>query len=145
MVFGLITDLANFGGDMPVKKVKGAIALFDLICEDGNFGAYHDFVLRLYLYLSRLQWENGEHDDAFASLDAALHHAKAYDAFADGEEHRLTAPLVRYVNSRAEPIRDLVKNLPDEWPFWCNPYYREIKAEMEADPRWTEWVSRCKK
>ena len=145
MVFGLITDLSNFGGSLPVEKVKGAIALFDLIREDGNFGAYHDFVLRLYLYLSRLQWENGEHDDAFASLDAALHHARAYEAFADGEEHRLTAPLVRYVNSRAEPIRDLVKNLPDEWPFWCNPYYREIKAEMEADPRWTEWVSRCKK
>ena len=47
MVFGLITDLSNFGGSLPVEKVKGAIALFDLICEDGNFGAYHDFVLRL--------------------------------------------------------------------------------------------------
>ena len=115
-----------------------------LICEDGNLGEYHDFVLKLYLYLSRLQWEAGEHDEAFASLDMALHHAKAYEAFADGEEHTLTAPLVRYVSSRAEPVHEVVKRLPDEWPFWCNPYYREIKAEMEADPRWTDWVRRCR-
>ncbi len=144
MIFGLITDLSNFGGSLPVGKVKGAIALFDLICEDGNLGEYHDSVLKLYLYLSRLQWENGEHDDAFASLDMALHHAKAYEAFADGEEHTLTAPLVRYVSSRAEPVHEVVKRLPDEWPFWCNPYYRGIKAEMEADPRWTDWVRRCR-
>ena len=72
----------------------------------------------------------------------ALHHAKAYEAFADGEEHTLTAPLVRYVSSRAEPVREIVKGLPDEWPFWCNPDHRPAEKEIKADPRWAAWVKR---
>jgi hypothetical protein len=142
MIFSLISDLGNFESDLPVEKVKGAIALFDLICDDGNLGIYHDFVLKLWLYLSRLQWERGYHDDAFVSLDEALKHAKAYVSAADGEEHRLTAPLVRYVEYRADPGRNIVKQLPDEWPFWCNPDCSRAAEEIRKDPRWNDWVKR---
>jgi len=38
----------------------------------------------------------------------------------------------------------LAKNLPDDWPMWCNPDYSTVKAEMTADPRWHEWVRRTK-
>ena len=142
MIFSLISDLGNFGSDLPVGKVKGAIALFDLICDDGNMGEYHDFVLKLWLYLSRLQWEYGDRDEAFVSLDQALRHAKAYEAIADGEEHTLTAPLVRYVEYRADSVRDIVKRLPDEWPFWCNPDCSRASEEIRKDPRWQDWVKR---
>ena len=142
MIFSLISDLGNFESDLPVEKVKGAIALFDLICDDGNMGIYHDFVLKLWLYLSRLQWERGYRDDAFVSLDEALKHAKAYVSAADGEEHRLTAPLVRYVEYCAEPGRNIVRQLPDEWPFWCNPDCSRAAKEIREDPRWHDWVRR---
>ncbi|MBQ2278502.1 MAG: hypothetical protein II333_08030, partial [Clostridia bacterium] len=142
MIFSLISDLSNFESDLPVEKVKGAIALFDLICDDGNLGIYHDFVLKLWLYLSRLQWDRGYHDDTFVSLDEALKHAKAYVSAADGEEQRLTAPLVRYVEYRADPGRNIAKQLPDEWPFWCNPDCSRAAEEIRKDPRWNDWVKR---
>ena len=142
IIFSLISNLENYKSDLPIEKVKGAIALFDLICEDGNLGIYHDFVLKLWLYLSRLQWERGYHDDAFASLDQALNHARAYEAIADGETRTLTAPLVSFVEYRAEHSGNIVRKLPDDWPFWCNPDYRSVEKEIKADPRWNEWVAR---
>ena len=54
---------------MPIKKVKGAISLFYLTCDNGNMGLYHDNLIKMYLYLSRLQWERGYHDEAFDSLE----------------------------------------------------------------------------
>lgn len=140
LIFGLIANRRNYDSDMPIEKVKGAIAIFNLICDDGNMGIYHDFVLKLYLYLSRLQWERGYHDEAFASLDAALGHAKAFEALCDGEEHTLTAPLVSFVTYRAGRTKDIAKRLPDDWPFWCNPDHRQVEKEIKADPRWEEWV-----
>lgn len=142
LVFGLIADIRNFDTDMPVEKVKGAISLFELICDDGNMGVYHDFVYKLYLYLSRLQWERGYHDNAFASLDKALEHAKAFESLFDVKEHRLTAPLVSFVEYDMGERREVLRTLPDEWPFWCNPDYSKVKEEISADSRWNEWVAK---
>ena len=142
LIFSLISDLDNFTSDVPVEKVKGAIAMFDLICDDGNMGTYHDFVQKLWLYLSRLQWERGYHDEAFVSLDRALDHARAFDRIADGEDHTLTAPLVRYVIYNAGCVQNTAKRLPEDWPFWCNPDHRPVEKEIKADPRWEAWVRR---
>ena len=60
-------------------------------------GVYHYDLVKLYLYLSRLQWACGYRDDAFVSLDEALAHARALDALAGGEEYAFTAPLVSFV------------------------------------------------
>lgn len=144
LVFGLITDIKNFDTDMPIEKVKGAIGIFDLICDDGNMGVHHDFVSKLFLYLSRLQWERGYHDDAFVSLDQAFLHAKAFEKLFDETEHKLTAPLVSYVKYDMPERREVVETLPEDWPFWCNPYYSKIKDEIQSDPRWNEWVEKCK-
>lgn len=145
LVFGVIANIKHFESDMPIEKVKGAISVFDLICDDGNMGIYHDFVSKLYLYLSRLQWERGYHDDAFVSLDRALDHAKAYETLVDGKEHSLTAPLVSFVKFKAEYPKELVKHLPEDWPFWCNPDYKQVEAEIKSDPRWNEWVKKLSK
>ena len=140
LVYGLITNKHHFESDMPIEKIKGAISLFDLICDDGNMGIYHGNLIKLYLYLSRIQWERGYHDDAFASLDEALRNARAFDVLCDGEEHSLTAPLVKYVKFRSDYVKSITKELPEDWPFWCNPDYSEIEKEIKADPRWEEWV-----
>ena len=142
LVYGLMVNRNHYDSDMPIKKVKGAIALFELICDDGNMGPYHSCVVKLYLYLSRLQWERGYHSDAFASLDEALDHAKKFDALCDGGEHAFTAPLVSFVRFRLEKAEGISPSLPDDWPFWRNPDYSKVEKEIKVDDRWKEWVNR---
>lgn len=143
LVYDLITNKNHYDSDMPIKKINGAIELFNLICDDGNFGEYNDILIKLYLYLSRIQWERDYHDDAFVSLDKALDHAKALEKVCDGSEHYFTAPLVCFVKYKFDPPdRSIVKELPNDWPFWCNPDYSQIEKEIKADPRWDEWVAK---
>ncbi|MBQ8566047.1 MAG: helix-turn-helix transcriptional regulator [Clostridia bacterium] len=142
LIFSLVSNKRNYESDMPIEKVKGAIAIFALICDDGNMGEYHDFVSKLYLYLSRLEWERGYHNDAFASLDKALEHARSMERLSDGKEHTLTAPLVSYVTFKLDKGMNCASLLPENWPFWCNPDYSQVEKEIKADPRWDEWVKK---
>lgn len=142
MVYGLMTNRHHFDGDLPIEKIKGAISVFHLICDDGNFGKYHGQLVDLYLYLSRIQWERGYHDDAFVSLDEALKHARICEALLDGEEHSYTAPLVSFVKYRTGEPREIARYLPDDWPMWFQPDYSQVDKEIKADPRWSEWVAK---
>lgn len=142
LVYGLITNKHHFESDMPIEKLKGAISLFYLICDDGNMGAYHGDLIELYLYLSRVQWERGYHDDAFVSLNESLKHARALEAICDGKEHTYTSPLVSFVKYETTVAENIAKTLPEDWPFWCNPDYSKVKKEIQADPRWKEWVDK---
>lgn len=143
LIYGLINNVHHFESDMPIEKVKGVISLFDLLCDDGNYGEYNGDLIQLYLYLSRLQWEQGYHDEAFRSLDKALEHARALEKLLDGEEHYFTAPLVRFVKCRSGEPQRIAEGLPQDWPMWMNPDYRQIEREIKADPRWDDWVKRC--
>lgn len=140
LIYGLMANRNHYNSDMPIEKVKGAIAIFKLICDDGNLGPYHSSVVKLYLYLSRVQWESNYRDDAFTSLDEALKHAKKFDAICDGEEHAFSAPLVSFVRFRLEKADGIAPSLPDDWPFWCNPDYSKVQEEIKTDPRWRDWV-----
>jgi len=150
-MYALVNDRTNYETEMPTEKVRGLIALFDLLCDDGNLGVHHVQVSYLYLYLARLLWEYGYHDEAFVSLDDALGHAKAFDTFAGQETVTLTAPMVRGASyelrarytSGYRTLGILAEHLPEDFPMWCNPDYRKVKEEMEADPRWADWVRRC--
>ena len=142
IVYGLITNKHHFESDMPIEKLKGAISLFHLICDDGNLGNYHGDLIELYLYLSRVQWERGYHDEAFESLYESLRHARALEAVSDGEEHAFTAPLVRFVTYSVHTSEKFAKALPTDWPMWCNPDYSQVEKEIKADPRWNEWVAK---
>lgn len=150
LVYGLIACMHHYESDMPITKVKGAISLFYLICDDGNFGQYHNRLIQLYLYLSRLQWERGYHDDAFASLDLALEHAKELEAVGSESEHAFTAPLVSFVKFTPDSARAaessvrIAELLPQDWPMWCNPDYSQVEKEIKADPRWKAWVEKTK-
>ena len=141
LIYGLITNKHHFESDMPIEKIKGVINLFYLLCEDGNMGIYHSDLIQLYLYLSRVQWERGYHDDAFVSLYESLKHARALEAICDGKEHHLTALLVSFVKYKASLPQKIAKDLPTDWPMWCNPDYSQVEQEIKADPRWQEWVA----
>lgn len=142
LVYGLMNNVHHYESDMAIHKIKGAINLFYLICDDGNFGLYHGKLIQLYLYLSRIEWERGYHDDAFRSLDEALKHAKSLEGICDDQEHSYTSALVSLVKIKpCQPVK-ISSELPTDWPFWCNPDYSEVAKEMQADPRWEEWVKR---
>lgn len=145
LVYGLVNNVHHYETDMPIDKLKGAIGLFHLVCDDGNFGACNGKLIQLYLYLSRVQWERGYHNDAFSSLDEALKHARALEAICDGEEHSYTAPLVSFVKTAACAPQRIAAQLPDDWPFWCNPDFSQAAKEMKADPRWDKWVAETQK
>mgnify|MGYP004710472733 FL=1 len=142
VVYGLIANRNHYDSDMPIEKINGAIGLFNLICDDGNLGEYHGDLIKLYLYLSRIQWERGYHDDAFVSLDRALYHARALEKICDGKEHYFTAPLVCLVKCRCDKCGGIVKELPNDWPFWCHPDHSGVEREIKEDPRWNEWVAK---
>ncbi len=143
VVYALIANKNHYQSDMPIHKVKGAISLYDLLCDDGNYGMHNGNLIKLYLYLSRLEWERGYHDEAFRSLDEALRHAKSLEMLCDGKEHSYTAPLVSHVTFQTEADCKIAHTLPDDWPFWCNPNYDKVEQEIKADPRWEKWVKQC--
>jgi len=122
LICGLFNNLHNYETDMPIDKIKGAISLFRLLPEDENPKS-HDQLIKLYLYLSRVQWERGYRDDAFSSLDKALEHARALEALRDGKA-------------------SVAEQLPEEWPFWSCPDCSQVEREIKADPRWAAWVRR---
>lgn len=144
LIYALMANRAHYESDLAMEKIKGVIALFDLVCDDGNLGEYHDELIKLNLYLSRVQWERGCHDEAFASLEEALRHARALEGLLDGKEHSFTAPLVSFVKCRTGSCGDIASTLPEDWPFFYSPDYGEIEKEIKADPRWERWVRKCK-
>lgn len=144
LIQGLIANVHNFESDMPIEKINGLISLFYLVCEDGNFGEYHGEMINLYLYLSRVQWERGYHDDAFASLDRALEQARRLEGVLDGKEHWFTGALVSLVKSRTGEGSGIAASLSDDWPFWAMPDCSEVEREIKKDPRWEEWVKKTR-
>ena len=144
LIYGLFSQKRHFESDLPIEKIKGVIQLFHLLCDDGNMGPYHGDLVELNLYLSRVQWERGYREEAFASLDEALKHSNALEKLWDGKEHTLTAPLVSMVTYSTGAPDDFAGDLPNFWPAYCMPDYRQVEQEIKADPRWKEWVARTK-
>lgn len=145
LVFCITSNIKNFDSDMPIEKVKGAIALFNMICSDGNMGEHHDFLSKLYMYLSALQWKYGKPDDAFDSLTKSFEHAELYDQLFYKDKHEYTAPFVKSIEYEMGVHRDVVKSLLDEFPYYRIPDSAKIKSEMMTDLRWNELVERLYK
>lgn len=122
-----------------VQIIKNAIKLFELVAPDGNFGVYHAFVAHEYLYLSEHEWLNGNHDGAFEALYKALHHAKRYDELNESDEIHYSAPLLQNITHRTNKSK-ITPLLAEDWPWWMSHSPSRVKAEMQADPRWEEWI-----
>ena len=143
-MYALVNDIHNYDTDLPIHKVRGLIALFDYLCDDGNLGYYHKEVAYLYLYLARLEWEFGDHDKAFAALDCAADHAMAFDRTVRTPDAMYTAPLLKHVpvdlfHTSFVGDNTLCGVLAESFPMWCNPDYSKVEQEMRADARWEMW------
>ena len=133
-----------------VQSLRGAIDIFGLICTDGNYGRHHYFVARLYTLLSLYLWLDNRKDEAFEALDHSLAQFNYFAAYCEAENGYYTAPLIRlvpYDMVQAKAYDDLhphtsSMSLAEDWPWWCVPEYESVKPEIQADPRWNEWVSK---
>ena len=132
----------NFGDSTALDTVQTAIDLSERFFADGNYGRFHGTLVTLYLYLSSLQWRAGLKDEAFASLDRALGHARAFQSLAPGTYY--TTPLLRYVEIETAGINRDPLTLAEDWPWWAIPDPGDVAGEIKADPRWDEWVKRTK-
>ena len=128
-----------------IPIIQNAIGLFACAFPDGDYGLHHIKVSCMYLYLSEFQWRTGDRDAAFASLDKALDHARAFERISDDNETFHTSPLFRTLRVNPEGYTlTAASTLPEDWPWWCVPDYHAVKAEMQADPRWDEWVRKTR-
>ena len=150
MVSCVIANERNISSAEKVQSLRGAIEIFDIICTDGNYGLNHSYIARVYTLLSLYLWLDGKKDDAFAALDSALSHFKCFDENQTKEKSYYTAPLIKLVQHemwKNDPDVDLPMetshmSLAEDWPWWCVSECDVVKGELQADPRWNEWVSK---
>ncbi len=134
-----------------VQSIKSAIALFDHVCTDGNYGIYNSYIARMYTLLSLYLWLDGERDEAFDALDKSLLHFKAFEELCAKSEAAYTAPLLKLVKIDTEkwrfdpthPHTEAI-SLAEDWPWWSVQEYSLVVDEIQSDPRWNEWVEKCK-
>lgn len=143
IIYTLMNDLNNYKDDEAINKIKGIINLYSLIFEDGKMGIYHGDLIKYYLYLSRLQYEKGYDEDAFKSLDNALEHAEKLENLTTGE-HYYSSILVKGVKYNIKERINAINLLPRDWPWWNLPDCNEVENKIKSDPRWIEWVNKCK-
>ena len=135
----------------PAEKVRSlydAVAIFDLVCTDGNCGTHHYYIARVYTLLSFYLWLDGRKDEAFDALYKASAQFDRYRSFTQNSIRAYTSPLLRLVpyenaGQRADdetPPQTEKRSLADDWPWWAVPGNGAVRAEMEADPRWQTWV-----
>ncbi len=124
--------------------IKKAADIFDIVCPDGEYGNYRKTSAYLYLYLSTMQWRNGKHDKAFNSLDKALEHIKKCERFSSNTDMTFGSPLLKNVklNPKGTDFDSHAAQLPSYWPWICIPDSDDVAVEMQADPRWSEWVKK---
>ena len=126
------------------ENIASAIHLFEVICPDGNFGCQHAYVVSLELLHSLYLWLDGRKDEAFAALESAREHGLRFIRICEDGVARYTAPLVRLAKEipacGVDIARQDYQTLAEDWPWWTVPEVDQVKAEIQADPRWAAWV-----
>jgi len=128
------------------ENIASAIRLFEVVCPDGNFGCHYAYVASLELLYSLYLWLDDRKDEAFASLERARENGLGFiQVCEDGVAHYHT-PLVRLAEEipicNADIARQDYLTLAEDWPWWNVPEAEQVKAEIQADPRWKAWVSK---
>ena len=134
-----------------VQSLRGAIKIFHIVCTDENCGRYHSYIARVYTLLSLYLWLDGKKDEAFDALDSALEQFKCFEKYCSANTEQYSAPLIRLVQYDVCKVKATDDSCPstssislaEDWPWWGGiPEYDMVKAEMQADSRWKEWVSK---
>ena len=139
-------DQQHLSAHEKAECIASAIRLFETICPDGNYGCHHGYISSLEMLHSLYLWLDGQKDAAFAALNRARENGmKCIQVCEDGVAH-YTAPLVRLAEEKpgcsSEEARQDYRTMAEDWPWWTVPEVEQVKAEMQADPRWDAWVSR---
>ena len=146
LVVGITTgDQQHLSAKDKAENITGAIQLFEVVCADGNLGRYHAFVSSLELLLSAYLWLDQRQDEAFEALDSARENFLKYISVAEDGVARYTAPMVRLAEEipcSVELAWQDYRSTAEDWPWWNIPEKKQIKAEMQADPRWAVWVAK---
>ena len=133
------------------QSIHSAITLFDHICIDGNYGIYNSYIARMYTLLSLYLWLDGKPDEAFDVLDKSLVHFKAFEELCTKSDASYSAPLLKLVKmdigrwrfDKTHPHTEAI-SLAEDWPWWSVQEYPLVVNEIQSDPRWNEWVEKCK-
>ncbi len=153
MVSSVIAYKKNMSPADKAQSLCNAISIFNLVCTDGNYGLHHAYIARVYTLLSLYLWLDNKKDDAFVALDNALTHFNLFSEHYENDDSRYTAPLVQLIQydkseaMKREDLRSYTSNatLAEDWPWWTVAEYAAVKPEIQADPRWKEWVSKLEK
>ena len=148
-ILGITTgDQQHLSPREKAENIATAIGLYELICPDGNYGCYHGFITSLEMLLSLYLWLDQQKDAAFAALDRATENSLKCIAVCDSGIARYTAPLVRLAEEKPSCTGDLARQdhqtIAQDWPWWNVPEAAQVKAEIQADPRWDAWVARTR-
>ncbi len=153
MIDGILAYDSNMSVSDKVQSLRGAIEIFRIVCTDGNFGVHHSYIARVYTLLSLYLWLDGKKDESFEALNDSLAQFELFSRYCENDGGHYTAPLVclvRYgacqakVNDDGHPHTPKV-SLAEDWPWWSVSECDIAKPEIQADPRWDEWVSKLKK
>lgn len=151
MIRNVLASKENMTLSERVQSIQSAIGLFACVCSDGNFGEHNTLIARMYTLLSLYLWLDGKEDAAFEALNQSLAHFRQFEELCSMEDPSYTAPLLRLVKvdfSRStipdpsEP-NTTAASLYRDWPWWSVPEAEQVKSEMQADPRWSDWVRKC--
>ena len=138
-------DQRHLSAHEKAENLASAIHLFEVVCPDGNFGCHHGYVVSLELLHSLYLWLDGRKDEAFAALENARENGRKLLGLCQEGVARYTAPLVRLAEEKpwcsADDARRDYLTMAEDWPWWTVPEAEQVKAEMQADPRWEAWAS----
>lgn len=150
MVSSVITYEKNMSSADKVKSLRGAIEIFSHVCTDGNCGIHHSYIARVYTLLSLYLWLDGKKDEAFEALESSLTQFNLFNEHCKKDAGHYTSPLIRLVpyevcqakaGDASHPHTSKI-SLAEDWPWWCVSEYSVVKKEIQADPRWKEWVAK---
>ena len=141
-------DQQHLSAKEKAENIASAIRMFELICPDRNFGRHYAYVASLEMLLSLYLWLDQQKDAAFAALDKAREYGLKFITVCEDGVARYTAPLVRLAEEMppcdAELARQDYRTMAEDWPWWDVPEAAQVKAEMQADPRWDAWAASVK-
>lgn len=146
LILGITTgEQQHLSAKEKAENISSAIRLFELVCPDGNFGRHYAYVASLEMLLSLYLWLDQRKDAAFAALDKAAETCSKFIAVCEDGTARYTAPLVHFAEEPApcdaELARQDHRSMAEDWPWWNVPEAEQVKAEMQADPRWDTWAA----
>lgn len=130
------------------ENIASAIRLFEVICPDGNYGCHHAYVLSLELLHSLYLWLDDRKDEAFDALEHARKNGLKFIRVCENGVARYDTPLVRLAEEIPSCSVEIAKQdyltMAEDWPWWTVPEVEQVKAEIQADPRWDAWVERSR-